>query len=264
MWFTCWVTTAYSVSLLTYPRLDTGLKFLSRMSRLAFFRSSLTRASFKDLGKILSLSERLMMSAMILIVDRRICLSKLVGIWSSSQLWLGVNRIIDTLKFGEDDWLEFTELLYLWGSCYLHIWWKVMVFQWDWCESWQSCWWRSCWICQLVLGWYRQEAVVIPWFFSRGDCIHCRCACSLMSSLWWMWRRTHVQLCLGDWTQVNVDMCCESIYIGIVLVPVPLKLSSVSDGFSSVTVKPGDLGVTWEFFTFDRCMVVQYCWSVVL
>ena len=38
--------------------------------------------------------------------------------------------------------------------------------------------------------------------------------------------------------------CCESIYSVLVLVPVPLKAPSVSDDFSDVTVKPGDLGRT--------------------
>ena len=94
MWSTSWVAVAHSVSLLMYPRLDTGLKFLCRRTRLAFFRSYLTRASFKDSEKILSLIEMLMISSMISIVDVRVCLSKLVGIGSRSQLLLGVDRII--------------------------------------------------------------------------------------------------------------------------------------------------------------------------
>ena len=52
---------------------------------------------------------------------------------------------------------------------------------------------------------------------------------------------------------------CENICIGFVLVPVPLEMFSMSDGFSDVIVKPRDLGATWTFLTFGRCMVVQCC-----
>ena len=122
-----------------------------------------------------------MISAMISIVDGRICLSKLVGIGLSSQLLLGVNRII----------LSSLERVIGWNSLNCCISGGELVspymvegadiFQWNWCISWQSCWWKRCWICQLGLGCYSQEAVVIHWFFPKGNCIHHRFACRWVS-----------------------------------------------------------------------------------
>ena len=47
-------------------------------------------------GKVPSLSEMLIMSAMIVTIDGRICVSKLVGIGSRSQFLFAVDRMISS------------------------------------------------------------------------------------------------------------------------------------------------------------------------
>ena len=61
---------------------------------MGFLRSGLTRALLKDSGKEPSLSDVLIISAIVLTIDGRICFSKLVGMGSRSQLLFGVDQII--------------------------------------------------------------------------------------------------------------------------------------------------------------------------
>ena len=57
-------------------------------------RSGLTRTLLKDSGKMPSLSEVLIISAIVLTIDGRICFNRLVGIGSRSQFIFGVDQII--------------------------------------------------------------------------------------------------------------------------------------------------------------------------
>ena len=59
-----------------------------------FLMSGLTRALLKDYREMPSLSEVLIISAIVLTIDGKICFNRLVGIGSSSQFLFGVDQII--------------------------------------------------------------------------------------------------------------------------------------------------------------------------
>ena len=61
---------------------------------MGFLRSGLTRALLKDSEKMPSLSEVLIISAIVLTIDGKICFNRLIGIGLSSQFLFGVDRII--------------------------------------------------------------------------------------------------------------------------------------------------------------------------
>ena len=61
---------------------------------MGFLRSGLTRALLKDFEKMPSLSKVLIISAIVLTIDGRICFNRLVGIGSRSQFLFGVDWII--------------------------------------------------------------------------------------------------------------------------------------------------------------------------
>ena len=61
---------------------------------MGFLRSGLTRALLKDSQKMTSLSEVLIISAMIQTIDGRICFNRLVRIGLSSQFLFGADRMI--------------------------------------------------------------------------------------------------------------------------------------------------------------------------
>ena len=61
---------------------------------MGFLRSDLTRALLKDSRKMLSLSEVLIISAMILTINGRTFFNRLIGIGSSSWFLFGVDRMI--------------------------------------------------------------------------------------------------------------------------------------------------------------------------